>query len=542
MSARQQVAIGERLWELVRRTSMASGEEFFRELTRSLAAALEMPFCAVGEVIAPDRLRMLALWTGDTWGDRVEYEMAGTPCEQVVGSAETCFFHDGVRERFPDHEPLLQWGVESYVGTPLIASGGDVIGHLCLFGRKPISPEPGIRTVLETFASRAAAELERIRTEARHEAVLNAALDCIVTIDHEGKIVEFNPAAERVFGYSRDEALGCDLARLAIPEPYREQHRLALKRFSTSGDSAILGRRREFSALRADGSEFPIELTITALEIEGTPMFTGFVRDLTERKLAEQRVEEARARLLEQERREKTLVEEQVAQLENKLVRKTRLAAIGQVAASIAHELRNPLAAINNAVFYLQHLERKLDPKWAEYLTIIGQEIEQADRIVENLLEMSRAKAPVKETVDLAVLMRETFEQLRGERSIELAVSADSDPFLIEADPVQLRQVLGNLITNSIQAIDGRGRIELEACREDDWQRITLRDTGPGVPKRHRDSIFEPLFTTRAKGTGLGLAICRQIVEGHGGTIELIPSRLGSAFSIRLPVVASGGI
>ena len=161
--------------------------------------------------------------------------------------------------------------------------------------------------------------------------------------------------------------------------------------------------------------------------------------------------------------------------------------------------------------------------------------MQASDRIVSNLLEMSRAKDPSKKSIDLGAAARVVFERVRIAEPIQLRVSLHPDPFVIRVDPEQLRQVLTNLMTNSIQAMDRGGEIRLEARREGDEDVVVLRDDGPGVDPEARDSIFEPLFTTKAKGTGLGLAICRQILTRHGASIELLDTDRGAAFEIRFP-------
>jgi signal transduction histidine kinase len=186
-------------------------------------------------------------------------------------------------------------------------------------------------------------------------------------------------------------------------------------------------------------------------------------------------------------------------------------------------------------VFYLRRREATLEPKWVQYLEIIRQEVQSADRIVSDLLEMTRAKEPAKQPVDLGPVVREIFERTRRDSAIRLEVLLDPDPFVVRADPQQLRQVLANLFTNSIQALGSAGRIVVRGERQADRDVLTVSDDGPGIAHEIRDRLFEPLVTTKAKGTGLGLAICRQILERHGATIEIVPATAGATFEIRLP-------
>jgi PAS domain S-box-containing protein len=156
--------------------------------------------------------------------------------------------------------------------------------------------------VAERTRELAAANEELKRSEARKDAILSSALDCIVTIDHESRITEFNPAAERTFGYRRDAVLGRPLAEVIIPPSFRDQHHRGFARYLATGDARVLGRRIEMLAMRADGSEFPVELAITRIPMEGPPSFTGYLRDITERKRSEENLRRSEASLLEAQR------------------------------------------------------------------------------------------------------------------------------------------------------------------------------------------------------------------------------------------------
>ncbi len=257
---------------------------------------------------------------------------------------------------------------------------------------------------------------------------------------------------------------------------------------------------------------------------------------ITERRRAEETARQAQENLLRQQQREKEHIEQELKKAKRKLIRQTRLATIGQVAASIAHELRNPLGAVRNANYYLQRRLPSGDTKWAEYLSIIEREIGTAERIISTLLEMSRAKEPTVQSVDLDEAVRKAFDRIEDTDGIGLRCTLNPDPFVVKADPEQFQQVLVNLLTNAVQAMDGDGHIDVTAAPHEDFDTILIQDNGPGIAEDVRDEIFEPLFTTKAKGTGLGLAICRQLVERHGGTLDLVEADTGGAtFCIRLP-------
>ena len=151
-------------------------------------------------------------------------------------------------------------------------------------------------------------------------------------------------------------------------------------------------------------------------------------------------------------------------------------------------------------------------------------------------MDAARAKEPAKQSVDLSLASAEVFDRLQNRGETQLHLDGQKAPFLVHADPVQLRRVLGNLMGNAAESMGGTGDIHVEARRDGAFDTILVRDNGPGVSPEIRDTLFEPLVSTRQKGTGLGLAVCRQIIERHGGTIDLLPSdAAGAAFLIRLP-------
>jgi PAS domain S-box-containing protein len=200
----------------------------------------------------------------------------------------------------------LAHGLRSCWSTPILARDQEALGSFAIYRRDPGSPSRLDQDIIRQFAHLASIAVERARgetslkrSEVRKAAMLDAALDCVVTIDHEGRITEFNPAAERIFGYRRNQVAGKNLADVMIPRSLREKHRRGLALYLATGESRVLGRRVEMTAARADGSEFPVELTITRIPLEGPPSFTGYLRDISERKQAEENLRRSKAFLAE---------------------------------------------------------------------------------------------------------------------------------------------------------------------------------------------------------------------------------------------------
>ena len=265
-------------------------------------------------------------------------------------------------------------------------------------------------------------------------------------------------------------------------------------------------------------------------------LYVHYIFDITDRKRSEQEASEAQKALLDQQRHETERVASELAAVRDELVRKTRLAAVGQVSASIAHDLRNPLGVVRNSAFFLKRRFGKIDPKLTEHLEIINEDVSRSDRIITNLLRMSRAKAPETEDVDLGELIKTIVTPMDRPHQITWRICVDPEPFILQADPSLLTQVISNIWDNAVDAMGEQGQFSVEATREADTDTIILRDTGPGFESAVRDRLFEPLVTTKARGTGLGLTICLQIIESHGGTIEAFETAdPGAALRIQLP-------
>ncbi len=318
------------------------------------------------------------------------------------------------------------------------------------------------------------------------------------------------------------------------PQSFREQMTAKLESVKETCEITTL----EASVVDISGSEVWFHSTLVPVnDDDGHADYIIVVSiEITERKRAEAAARQAQEKLLDRQRRETELAKTKLSQLSEQLVQQTRLATIGQITASMAHEIRNPLGAVRNAAYYLRRLDFKNTEKLSQYLGIIDNEVDTVDRVIRNLLEMARGKKPVIDSFDLSNLVHDVWRRADAEPAIEMNLVHNGGPFMIIADQSQLRQVLGNLVTNAIQSINGNGTITIELQRTGEHDSVVVRDSGKGVCDEHRDKLFQPLFTTKAKGTGLGLAICRQIIESHEGTIDLQDhDGPGASFHVRLP-------
>jgi PAS domain S-box-containing protein len=383
-------------------------------------------------------------------------------------------------------------------------------------------------------------------SEMRYRQLAEGSLDGIVVADEDGRITLFNPAAEKIFGYEASEVLGQPLESL-IKGVFLTPAECRL------GLSPNVGRTVELSGRKQDGTEFPLEISLSAVELSGRPQYIGSIRDQTERQ-----------------------------RMDAMLARTDKLASIGLLSAGVAHELNNPLAYVLNNLVVLQRevsglLEmveryeesRKIletaDPALLRSIDELAEEIDwsyirdhlepmvertrtgvkRVASIVEKMRGLARTSTPQWESVPLSELVDSVLEMMQGrlkQQQIEVEVQVH-EVTQLQCVPDQIRQVLLNLLINALQAIESTGRkeggkINVEARYSGSWVAISVRDNGTGIDPEHRQRLFDPFFTTKpvGEGTGLGLSISHGIISGHGGRIEL-ESRLGegSCFRLLLP-------
>jgi two-component system sensor kinase FixL len=356
------------------------------------------------------------------------------------------------------------------------------------------------------------------------QAILDAAVDAVVLIDHRGLIKAFNRSAERLFGYSAAEVLGRNVGIL-MGEAERAQHDQHIRRYLETDEPHIIGRGREVLARRKGGASFSVFLSVGVLPDGATPQFLGFLRDLTPERDAQQ----------------------QQQQLRERLVLLSRLAMVGEIASGIAHEVNQPLAAIINYAWASQRLLAASDPDIAEVraaLQEIGTQASRAAEIIRRLRRLARGPEMRRESTAVNSLVSELAELMRSDASrrevrYQLDLGADVPSLMIDGG--QIQESLLNLLSNALDALGGtdahprevhiRTRVTPERTVE-----IEVCDNGPGVPAAVAPRLFEPFFTTKADGTGLGLAMSRTIAEAHGGTLTYRANTpKGACFTMRLP-------
>ena len=398
----------------------------------------------------------------------------------------------------------------------------EIISHTLRFAKRAAA-----LVVAQDVTARLRAERDLAASEARKAGMLAAALDAIVAIDHHGRITDFNPAAERIFGYQAEDVRSRPLAETIIPPGLRGQHQTAFDRYLQTEQPTILGRRLELTGLHADGHEFPVEITVYRVPIDGPPVFSAFIRDLT-----------------------------QARRLEEQFLQAQKMESVGRLAGGIAHDFNNLLTAINGyAQLTLEDPDLSADARDA--VQQITAAADRATELTSQLLAFSRRQVMQPISLQLGAKIDDIAPMLRrllGE-DVELVTRAAPELGNVLVDPGQLTQVILNLAVNARDAMPSGGRLTIEADNAEldadyatghaevapgPYVVLSVTDTGIGMDEATRARLFEPFFTTKeqGKGTGLGLATVYGIVKQSGGHVWAYsePGQ-GTVFKIYLPRV-----
>lgn len=347
----------------------------------------------------------------------------------------------------------------------------------------------------------------------------------MIVIDDHGLILSFSAAAERMFGYRSAEVAGQNV-RMLMPQPDREAHDGHMQRYLETGVARIIGIGRVTSARRRDGSIFPIELSIGDARTPHGRVFTGFIRDLTERRRTERRLND----------------------LQLELSHISRISAMASLASALAHELNQPLTAIAS---YMEGARTLLDDPDAQALAMIGEALDEAaaqsiraGQIVRRMRDFIARGDTEKRLESLRTLVTEANAlALSGSGPLRVDIDMHLDPAgdIVLVDRIQIQQVLINLIRNAVEAMhrSPSRRIDIRSDisgADNGMVTICVADSGPGIPEAALRHLFEPFHSSKDKGMGLGLSISRSIVEAHGGRLWVEAGDLGgAAFRFTVP-------
>ncbi|MCU0986256.1 MAG: PAS domain S-box protein [Acetobacteraceae bacterium] len=357
--------------------------------------------------------------------------------------------------------------------------------------------------------------------EAMWRAMVDASPDGVIVIDEAGIAREFNRSAEAIFGLARAEAIGRPIAESITPDHLRAAHHAGFNRYVSGGQPHILGRRVSTEGRRADGTVFPIELTVTEVRADGQRLFAAYVRDMTA--------------ALETER--------ELARQREALHQSEKMAALGSLLSGIAHELNNPLSVVVGRAAMLE--EDATDPAMRDQLSRLRQAADRCARISRNFLAMAR-RGPVSSTAcslaEAVASARDVAAYALRSSGVTVLTALDGLPPVL-ADPDQLVQIIVNLLVNAEQAMRGqagRRQVTVTAEARDGFVHCDVADTGPGVPPALSTRIFEPFFTTKPVGfgTGVGLSVSAGMAKAQGGDLILLLGGPGAVFRLSLPVAA----
>ena len=426
------------------------------------------------------------------------------------------------------------WQVWSVLAGGLLFSG--LLGAFLLMVTGRAAELQAInRDLQKEITDRKSAEEALRKSEARKGAILESVLDGIITMDHEGKLLEFNPAAEEMFRYKRADVVGKSMAELIIPPSLRERHRRGIAHYLATGEGPILGNRIEMTAMRADGTEFPVELSVMRIGQDEPPLFTGYFRDITDQN-AQEEIRRRSEELEEQNRR---------VQEANRLK--------SEFLANMSHELRTPLNGIIGFA-ELMH-DGRVGPVSTQHQEYLGDILTSANhllQLINDVLDLSKVEAGKfefkPEPVIPELLVREVCEIVRtlaAHKRIQLGIEIDAAVTGIVADSRSLKQILYNYLSNALKFTPDEGKVVIRVKPENqDYFRIEVEDSGIGIKADDLGRLFvefQQLDAGSAKkysGTGLGLALTKRIVEAHGGKVGVDSTvEKGSIFYAVLPRV-----
>lgn len=410
----------------------------------------------------------------------------------------------------------------------------------------------GTQGLFWDVTQRITAERALTESERRYRQLTEATLDAIIVADHEGYITLFNPAAEQLFGYAAEEMVGHPITML-IPETYKESHEKGIQRYLQTRVAHIIGKPVELHGRRKDGTEFPLEIALTAINADSdnpnSIQFLGAIRDLTERN-----------------------------RMRSVLVQNEKLASIGMLSAGVAHEINNPLAFIGNNLAVLERdlkgvmellnryeetrpevalaipqqmkkieeIEENIDLPYIKdnlnrLITRTREGVDRVARIVQSLRGLAHTGKPQRQVASIPDLIDNSLEMLRNRlkrRNIHVETNYNAQP-VVSCVPSQISQVLLNLLVNATQAIEenqiDEGVIKIRVERQGEEMLIEISDNGCGIDTEYLGQIFDPFFTTKevGEGTGLGLSISHNIITGHGGRI-IVDSNTGKGTTFRI--------
>ena len=528
----------EALEAIVQGTVAPGSPNFFKNLVRHLADALQVPMVFLAERVEEKFpiVHGVAFWHRDRFEEKFEYNCIGGPCEKVFEGHPVYLSH-GVQTQFPQNPTVKTLNLEGYCGTPLFNSEGDIVGNLAIMDHKPLSMNAQDQSLLQIFAARAGAELERkwaqdalLESEERYRVLYDEAPLMYFTVDENLKILSVNQFGANMLEYKYEDLMGQSVKMVVDPED-QEIFCQDMKECFASTNQAS---QKVFRKVKKDGTRLWVrETSRSILGPNQQHMLLLSCEDITEQK----RVEVA------------------LAQSEKQLRHTQKMEAIGTLAGGIAHDFNNILGAILG-YSELALTQAKQEPKLTSYLGEVLTAGNRAKELVKQILAFSRQSDQEREAVDLNKLVEEALKMVRATLPTTIGIRSTlaRDSAVVFADATQIHQVIMNLCANAEFFMRKQGgelilnvsSLDLTAasCQEfpnlkpGTYLQLVVQDSGQGMSAKVLERIFEPFFTTKAlgEGTGLGLAVVHGIIVGHGGHISATSVvGQGTTFRVLLP-------
>lgn len=484
--------------------------DYFASQMKELANQNELILDAIGQgIFGLDREGKT------TFVNPAALELIGYTHEEMIGKSQHDLIHhshsDGstyAADICPIYDALHKGAVRSVSGEVFWRKDGTFFP--VEYVSTPIFYQGEITGAVITFqdiTERKEAEEAILNSELKFRSVVESAHDAIILTDGELNIMSWNHGAERIFGYSKDDALGKTIDFI-IPQSFKTAHRLGVERFQQTGKLQHTGKLLELHGLRSDGTEFPLELSLNHWQTKQGYFLSAIIRDVSERK-----------------------------RTHDLLVRSEKLSVAGELAAGVAHEIRNPLTAVKGFLKLLKQDAKPKDP----YFDIISSEIGRIESIVNELLLLAKPQAAKTQPMDIQTIIPEVISLFKTQnllQNTEITALLDAPASIIIGDPDQIKQVFVNFIKNALDAVDHGGQVLVTTeNRTADTLNIRIVDKGCGIPKDILQKLGEPFYSTKEKGTGLGIMVSKKVIENHQGTL-MIDSEInkGTCIDIQFPL------
>jgi PAS domain S-box-containing protein len=457
-----------------------------------------------------------------------KFNLENKYCFNVLHCGNTICKNCGVKKVFEDNAKIdsheycqrnklgdLVW-IE-LTATPIKDNAGNVIAALEL--AVPITERKKMENYLKESE-------ESLRT------IINATIDAIIVMDDKLNITFWNPSAQRLFGYSKKQIIGKSISSLLSekdPVIFTIMKEVISKQLKPMDAESIIER----TGIKKDGTMFPVEISYASLQINGKFFGVSILRDVTEKKQVQKNLQDYSRKL------EETIVirTDELKEAQSRLLIAERLAAIGELAGMVGHDLRNPLTGIKNAAYYLKKKKNNCtDSDQNQMYEIIDSSIEHANKIINDLLDYSRGITLDYSEVTPKSLVQDSILTIEVPNRIIIIDTVEDRP-IINVDKNSMKRLFVNLIKNAIEAMPEKGSLEIKSKQVGENIEFSFTDSGKGIPEDVRTKLFTPLVTTKAQGMGFGLAICKRLVEAHGGKINVTSAvGKGASFVIILPI------